>query len=65
MSIDRRFSWNYRRKWFRKNTFLDILTGLIKPVTGKILIDKEGLHTETWQNICGYVSQIYSFLMIL
>ena len=40
-----------------KSTFLDILTGLIKPVTGKILIDKKELHTETWQNICGYVSQ--------
>ena len=36
---------------------MDILTGLIKPVTGKILIDKKELHTETWQNICGYVSQ--------
>ncbi len=40
-----------------KSTFLDILTGLIKPVTGKILIDKKELDTETWQNICGYVSQ--------
>jgi len=40
-----------------KSTFLDILTGLIKPLRGKFLIDQNELDTEKWQNICGYVSQ--------
>jgi len=40
-----------------KSTFLDILTGLIKPISGKFLIDQKVIDTESWQNICGYVSQ--------
>ena len=40
-----------------KSTLLDILTGLIKPAKGEILVDGKKLESDSWQNICGYVSQ--------
>ena len=42
-----------------KSTFVDLLVGLHKPISGNILIDGiDGLQmTQTWRNKIGYVSQ--------
>tara|TARA_B100001057_G_scaffold484912_1_gene563767 strand:- start:12558 stop:14282 length:1725 start_codon:yes stop_codon:yes gene_type:complete len=42
-----------------KSTFVDLLVGLHKPISGKILIDGvDGLQmTQSWRNKIGYVSQ--------
>ena len=39
-----------------KNTLLDIMIGLLKPVKGEIYLDDK-YYTNSLQNICGYVSQ--------
>ena len=40
-----------------KSTLLDIMIGLLKPVKGEIYLDDKRIDTNSWQNICGYVSQ--------
>ena len=42
-----------------KSTLIDLILGLIKPVTGKILIDDEELKSniQSWQRLIGYVPQ--------
>ena len=42
-----------------KSTLIDLILGLIKPVTGKIFIDDEELknNTQSWQKLIGYVPQ--------
>ena len=45
-----------------KSTFLNLITGLIKPTSGKILVDEKdiSLNVKSWQNNIGYVPQIVS-----
>ena len=42
-----------------KSTLIDLILGLIKPVTGKIYIDSEELENniQSWQKLIGYVPQ--------
>jgi len=42
-----------------KSTLIDLILGLIKPVTGKIFIDDEELknNIQSWQRLIGYVPQ--------
>jgi ATP-binding cassette, subfamily B, bacterial PglK len=42
-----------------KSTLIDLILGLIKPVTGKIYVDGEELkdNIQSWQNLIGYVPQ--------
>ena len=42
-----------------KSTLIDMMLGLIKPISGKIYVDNEELknNIESWQKLIGYVPQ--------
>ncbi len=42
-----------------KSTFLDIIMGLLNPISGEILVDNKNINTNfrSWQNLIGYVPQ--------
>ena len=47
-----------------KSTLIDLIIGLIKPTSGKILIDNNNLNSnlDSWQRQIGYVPQTLHFL---
>ena len=50
-----------------KSTLIDLITLLLKPSSGKIIIDDEVstiLRSSSWRSQIGYVLKIWSFLMI-
>ena len=46
-----------------KSTLIDLIIGLIKPTSGKILIDNNNLNSnlDSWQRQIGYVPQTLHF----